>query len=95
MKNGSSFVVKPHQKASRCFSLIIYNGKIYLISIIIFSGAIRSHTDYFKQIRDLRIDRFVVETNKLLIRLDKLVGPDVPTDPGKRRRKFSNSDHKS
>ena len=49
------------------------------------SGACRSQTDLFKNIRDTRIDRFVIETNKLLIRLDKLISPDVPADPGKRK----------
>ncbi|KAK2142843.1 hypothetical protein LSH36_907g00018 [Paralvinella palmiformis] len=48
-------------------------------------GGTRSHTDYFKSVRDVRIDRFVVETNKLLIRLDKLLSPDAPTDPNKRK----------
>jgi len=45
----------------------------------------RSLTDSFKAIRGLRIDRFVIETNKLLIRLDKLVNSDVNMDPGKRK----------
>ncbi|XP_013417356.1 rabenosyn-5-like [Lingula anatina] len=48
-------------------------------------GCMRSHTDFFKPIRDARIDRYVVETNKLIIRLDKLVGPDVPSDPSRRK----------
>lgn len=49
------------------------------------SGATRSHIDAFKRVRDARIDRYVVETNKLLIRLDKLLSPDAPTDPSKRK----------
>ncbi|XP_064632775.1 rabenosyn-5-like [Lineus longissimus] len=48
-------------------------------------GAIKSHTDVFKHIRDSRIDRFVVETNKLLIRLDKLLSSDAPSEERKRR----------
>lgn len=48
-------------------------------------GATRGHIDAFKRVRDARIDRYVVETNKLLIRLDKLISPDAPTDPGKRK----------
>ncbi|CAL1539277.1 unnamed protein product [Lymnaea stagnalis] len=48
-------------------------------------GAIRSHTDSFKAIRDARVNHFVVETNKLLIRLDKLLSPDAPLDPKKRK----------
>lgn len=51
-------------------------------------GAIRQHSDYFKRIRETRIDRCVIETNKLLIRLDKLIGPDLPTDAGKRKGKL-------
>lgn len=47
-------------------------------------GATSSHTDYFKQVRSSRIDRFVAETNKLLIRLDKLVS-DGPFDPASRK----------
>lgn len=49
------------------------------------SGATRSHTDAFKGVRDARVDHFVVETNKLLIRLDKLIGPDSPLEPNKRK----------
>jgi len=45
----------------------------------------RSLTDSFKAIRGSRIDRFVIETNKLLIRLDKLISADVSMDPGKRK----------
>ncbi|KAI0216325.1 Rabenosyn-5 [Lamellibrachia satsuma] len=48
-------------------------------------GATRSHTDELRAMRDIRIDRFVVETNKLLIRLDKLISLDAPTDSKKRK----------
>jgi hypothetical protein len=51
----------------------------------IITGATRAYTDGFKRVRDARIDRFVVETNKLLIRLDKLISPDAPTEPSKRK----------
>ncbi|XP_076448016.1 rabenosyn-5-like [Babylonia areolata] len=53
-------------------------------------GATRSHLDLFKAIRGARVDHFVVETNKLLIRLDKLMAPDAPTEP-KRRKAFEMS----
>ncbi len=53
-------------------------------------GAARAHIDTFKRIRDARIDRYVVETNKLLIRLDKLISPEAPTDPSKRKGIFRN-----
>ncbi|WAR24987.1 RBNS5-like protein [Mya arenaria] len=45
----------------------------------------RSWTDTFRGVRDARVDKYVVETNKLLIRLDKLISPDAPTDAGKRK----------
>ncbi|GAB1603705.1 rabenosyn-5-like [Argonauta hians] len=48
-------------------------------------GPSRSHTENFKAIRDSRVDRFVLETNKLLIRLDKLISPEAPTEPNKRK----------
>lgn len=41
--------------------------------------------DLFKGIRGARVDHFVVETNKLLIRLDKLLAVDAPTDPKRRK----------
>ncbi|KAG7174503.1 Rabenosyn-5-like [Homarus americanus] len=47
-------------------------------------GPSRSHTALFKKIRSARIDSFVAETNKLLIRLDKLL-KDLPSDPVKRK----------
>ena len=50
-----------------------------------FSGVTRSVTDVFKSVRGSRIDHYVIETNKLLIRLDKLVNIDVNMDPGKRK----------
>lgn len=57
--------------------------------VYILVGATRSYSDAFKRVRDARIDRFVVETNKLLIRLDKLMSPDAPSDPAKRKGKAS------
>lgn len=48
-------------------------------------GVTRSLTDSFNTARSLRIDRFVIETNKLLIRLDKLVNSDIPMDAVKRK----------
>ncbi|GAU93123.1 hypothetical protein RvY_05110 [Ramazzottius varieornatus] len=46
-------------------------------------GARESHTDYFKKIRDSRLERIMVETNKLIIRLDKLAH-EAPSDPKQR-----------
>lgn len=48
-------------------------------------GVTRAWTDLFKAHRGAKVDRYVVETNKLIIRLDKLTGPDVPMETSKRR----------
>lgn len=47
-------------------------------------GVWRSHLDYFKAVRSSRTDRYVLETNKLLNRLDKLL-TDLPSDPVKKK----------
>ncbi|KAF3423411.1 hypothetical protein E2986_03207 [Frieseomelitta varia] len=47
-------------------------------------GMMRSHTKYFKEIRNMRLERYSTETNKLLIRLDKLLN-NLPTDPVDRK----------
>uniref|UniRef100_A0A2L2YJ81 Rabenosyn-5 n=1 Tax=Parasteatoda tepidariorum TaxID=114398 RepID=A0A2L2YJ81_PARTP len=47
-------------------------------------GLVTSHTHYFKKLRDKKIDRYVIETNTLLIRLDKLIC-DISSDPEKRK----------
>ncbi|KAJ9580600.1 hypothetical protein L9F63_024215, partial [Diploptera punctata] len=47
-------------------------------------GATRSHTQAFRATRNDRIERYASETNKLLIRLDKLL-INFPTDPVKRK----------
>lgn len=46
-------------------------------------GDASSHTEYFRTIRDNRMERFLVETNKLIIRLDKLAH-DAPLDARQR-----------
>lgn len=43
-------------------------------------GEVRDHVEYFKAIRHPRLERFATETNKLVIRLDKLI-TDRPKDP--------------
>lgn len=48
------------------------------------SGAITTHTKYFKDIRNARLERYAYETNKLLIRLDKLLN-HLPSDPVDRK----------
>ncbi|KZC15067.1 PREDICTED: rabenosyn-5 [Dufourea novaeangliae] len=47
-------------------------------------GAIKSHTTYFKEVRNARLERYSTETNKLLIRLDKLLN-NLPADPVDRK----------
>lgn len=41
-------------------------------SLFAFLGATRSHVDYFKKHRAARIDHYVIEVNKLIIRLEKV-----------------------
>ena len=57
----------------------MYNFNVLLL------GAIHSLTDNFRALRDARVDKYVVETNKLLIRLDKLISPDTPQEGSKRK----------
>ncbi|XP_076231174.1 rabenosyn-5 [Calliopsis andreniformis] len=47
-------------------------------------GGMKSYTSYFKEIRNTRLERYSTETNKLLIRLDKLLN-NLPTDPVDRK----------
>ncbi|XP_001606370.1 rabenosyn-5 isoform X1 [Nasonia vitripennis] len=47
-------------------------------------GQTRSHTKFFKEIRNTRLERYSSETNKLLIRLDKLL-TNLPNDPIERK----------
>ena len=44
----------------------------------------RSHLQEFKKIRGTRVDRYATETNRLVVRLDKLLR-DMPGDPARRR----------
>lgn len=48
------------------------------------SGICTIHTQNFKKLRDKKINRYELETNKLLIRLDKLVC-DITDDPERRK----------
>lgn len=47
-------------------------------------GVSRTSTEYFKRVRASRLERYATETNKLLIRLDKLVC-NMPSDPNQRK----------
>ncbi|CAN7988730.1 unnamed protein product [Ixodes hexagonus] len=47
-------------------------------------GMTQRHTEAFRSIRSQRVERYVSQTNKLLIRLGKLLS-DVPADPEKRK----------
>ena len=44
----------------------------------------RSHLQELKKIRGARVDRYATETNRLVVRLDKLLR-DMPGDPARRR----------
>ena len=44
----------------------------------------KSHFAELKKIRSSRVDRFATETNRLIVRLDRLL-ENVPADAGKRR----------
>ncbi|CAH0604937.1 unnamed protein product [Chrysodeixis includens] len=48
-------------------------------------GVSRSSTDYLKAVRSARLERYATETNKLLIRLDKLVC-NMPAEPNQRKQ---------
>lgn len=48
-------------------------------------GADCSHFSYFRAIRTPRLERYATETNKLIIRLHKLL-TDLPRDPAQRRQ---------
>ena len=68
------------------FAAVIFKAVWSLLrELYLIVGATRSHIDYLKKVREARIDRFVVETNKLLIRLDKLISADAPEEPSKRK----------
>lgn len=53
-------------------------------------GFFKSYTDEFKKIRDNTIGRYVIQTNKLLITLDKMISidPTILSDDSKRESKF-------
>ena len=50
-------------------------------------GPSRNHTATFKQLRDTHVNQAAIETNTLIIRLDKLLSTG-PTEPGSKRRAF-------
>jgi len=49
-----------------------------------FEAPSKNHFKEFKKIRSSRVDRYSLETNRLIVRLDKLL-TDIPQDAGKRR----------
>ncbi len=51
-------------------------------------GQVVSHTSEFKRFRDNTIGRYVIQTNKLLITLDKLTSVDLSTNENERDGKF-------
>ncbi|XP_054727201.1 rabenosyn-5 [Anastrepha obliqua] len=48
-------------------------------------GAERNHLEYFQSVRNPRLERYASETNKLIIRLHKLL-TNLPTDPVLRKQ---------
>ncbi len=63
-----------------------------LLSIEQHKGLINSHTVYFKQTRDQTIGRYVIQINKILITLDRLITFDLAlmNSEAKRDGKFDN-----
>ncbi|OTF77116.1 rabenosyn-5-like protein, partial [Euroglyphus maynei] len=51
----------------------------------------RSHYEHFRQIRDSRVERYVFETNKLMIRLDRLLRDYPPLNDWIKRRQHEQS----
>ncbi|KAH8409603.1 hypothetical protein KR222_010796 [Zaprionus bogoriensis] len=49
------------------------------------AGAERSHFEYFQSVRNPRLERYASETNKLIIRLHRLL-KDLPTDAVQRKQ---------
>lgn len=66
----------------------VYN---LLIQFHFLPGPYRSHFEEFSKIREFRIERYVFETNKLLIRLDKLLRDYPPLDDSVARREHEQS----
>lgn len=52
-----------------------------------------SHFSYFRAIRTPRLERYATETNKLIIRLHKLL-TDLPSDPAQRKQHEKNVNKK-
>lgn len=78
MSQQSAVSLSSHLVAKQYFNLNQANGCFNL------------HTSYFKQIRDQTVGRYVIQTNKLLITLDKLITIDfnILTDETKREGKY-------
>lgn len=51
---------------------LIFNVNSYNLLSFSSEGATRSHLDLFKKHRAARIDHYVIEVNKLIIRLEKV-----------------------
>ncbi|CAG9114882.1 unnamed protein product [Plutella xylostella] len=62
-----------------------YQERAYYPEEVQTVGLSRSSTDYFKAVRSARRERYATETNKLLIRLDKLVC-NMPPEPSQRKQ---------
>ena len=62
---------------------------IYFYQISMYLGSIRSHWSDFRKLRNNRMEYYAAETNKLIIRLDKIV-TCLPHEAGKRREHEQN-----
>lgn len=58
-----------------------YYNYSYFISL---TGEVKSHIQYFKHCRNKWVEHFVMETNKTVVRLEKLLC-NLPQDPNKRK----------
>lgn len=61
-----------------------YQERYYYPDEVQSVGVYRSSTEYLKRVRSARLERYATETNKLLIRLDKLVC-NMPSEPSQRK----------
>jgi hypothetical protein len=75
---SSSGVEAAQQNSNNSASILASNANVkQWLSSNQTDGCFVSHTTYFKQIRDQTIGRYVIQTNKLLITLDKLISIDA------------------
>jgi len=82
----------PTDKSEKLFSKSSSNPNDFLNWDPQEIGASRSHWQDFRKIRNQRMDFYAAETNKLIIRLDKIIS-ELPVEPNKRREHEQNIVH--